>query len=145
MKPKMYLWLLALLLIVACKEDAAKIKAIKISHSIDSLRTSLGLPPLSKKLELESYGMDAAIWENKKDTFPKLWTKCVFWDSVDIYEERNYFYNSDTERLQVYFIFKKVKGIDTIGICRVYQKNLSDSGIFLLKEQSDSILRKWHL
>ena len=145
MKARDYAIISLLVGMIACKEDVYKTKAIEISHSIDSLRPKLDLPPITDNLELESYGMDAAIWENSKGSFPKLLTKSVFWDSSGIYEERNYFYKSDTERLQVYYIFKPLKGIDTLGICRFYQKSLSDSGIFFKRDQSDSLLKNWHL
>ncbi len=133
------------LMLAGCSDDPGRSKAIQISHSIDSIRYKLDLPPLSGNLALESYGLDAAIWENQKDSFPKLWTKSVFWDSAGVNLERNYFYKSENERLQVYFIPRELKGIDTIGLCHFYQASLADSGTFLIKEQSDSILRSWKL
>ena len=120
-------------------------KAIEMSHSVDSLRIKYDLPLIPNNFILEDYGLDVALWANTSKHFPKYWAKNIYWDSLGVFLERNYYYNSDTERLQVYFIYRQPKDIDTFGVCHVYQKNLSDSGAFLSKRQADSILKKWGL
>ena len=142
---KSYLYFLLILLLTNCADTSEKKKVIAISHKDDSSRIKYGLPLLPDSFVLADYGLDYVSWINMNDSFPKYWTKNIFWDSAGVYMERNYFYKSDTERIQIYCFFRVPKGIDTFGVCHVYQKNLADSGIFLSKIQADSALTKWGL
>ena len=116
-----------------------------MSHSVDSLRARYDLPLIPSNFILEDYGVDVALWSTTKREFPKYWTKNIYWDSIGVFLERNYYYKSDTERLQVYCIYRQPKDIDTFGVCHVYEKNLGDTGTFLPQLQADSILREWGL
>jgi hypothetical protein len=44
-------------------------------------------------------------------------------------------------------VFRRLEGIDTIGICHYYQKSWLDtaSGNFINEQQADSLLFKWGL
>jgi len=128
-----------------CKQSPYKQTAIQMSHSVDSLRARYDLPLIPSNFILEDYGVDVALWSTTKREFPKYWTKNIYWDSIGVFLERNYYYKSDTERLQVYCIYRQPKDIDTFGVCHVYEKNLGDTGTFLPQLQADSILREWGL
>ncbi len=140
-----YLYLILVLLLTNCVDSPYKTRAIEMSHSVDSLRINYDLPLIPENFILEDYGLDVALWSTKTKQFPKYWTKNIYWDSLGVFLERNYFYKSDTERMQVYCIYRQPKDIDTFGVCHFYQKNLTDSGTFLHKRQADSILNNWGL
>jgi len=151
MRNKMVAVLLLAFFLAACtfKRSEEEIVINKYGYGLDSLRRSLGLPVISPNHRVANRGTDFLIFENTDPNhFPCYITKCIFWDSISVYEERNYFYKTDSERLVIYYLFKKVKGMDTIGRCNLYERNLrdvKDTGIFLLQPQSDSVLRSWKL
>lgn len=115
-------------------------------RNMDSLRILHNLPIMDSQFYISNYGLDFAFFENREgDKYPAYVSKSVFWDSIGVYLERNYFYRSNSERLQIYCFFRKVEGIDTAGTCYWYENGKNNVSLFLTKVQSDSLLHEWNI
>ncbi len=140
-------FILFLFFVSGCNQrESDRIEELKLlSHSIDSLRDSLKLPSIPKDFELERGGMDFVVWKAAENNYPRFDVKSIFWDSSGIYLERNFFYKTPEERLQIYCYFRKVRGIDTTGVCYWYEKSSADTGRFISPSEARVLLSLWGL
>ncbi|MFN8284936.1 MAG: hypothetical protein U0U67_17060 [Chitinophagales bacterium] len=126
----------------------------KNTYDYDTSRIRLGLPTIANNLEFESYNFccftipptDCGYFISK-DTFtiPRYSHKIVFWDSIGVYIERNYFLGPNQQNLRIYYSYRKVEGLDYLGYnCFLFDIN-NDKSTTLNKSQADSILRQWNI
>ena len=119
----------------------------------DSLRKSIGLPPIKGNLTLHNFGFeclgpytDCAMFINSDTTLkPRFERKNVYWDSAGINLERNYFIGPHNETLQIYYGYKKFSDWTHIGFG--YAFILPDKGKVdsFTKTQADSVLSSWKI
>lgn len=133
---------------LSCGNSNGELKQLisEYGYGQDSIRKEYGLPLMSSDFQVNQYGMDFVSFQPAGDKrYYGYVAKSVFWDKEGVYLERNFFYNSPTERLQIYCFYRRISGIDTVGVCHWYQNNNDSISQMVTKHVADSLLTKWKI